>query len=140
MSMTGYDLRRRSCEAGIRARRETTVPMANASYYTNAGDSVLWNRAEALELVNALKNGQTVPKGLLDGTKVGWCCQARELSRQFRGPPGGAGWGAVAADGLAGGASDLAGAVGVGGQDPAHLVQHHVVVPPAVCRPGDYAT
>jgi hypothetical protein len=37
----------------------------------------------------------------------------------------------VAADGLAGGAADLAGAVGVDGQRPAHLVQHDVVMPPA---------
>src|SRR5580700_453453 len=35
-------------------------------------------------------------------------------------------------DGLAVGAGDLAGAVGVDGQGPAQLVQHHVVVPPAV--------
>jgi hypothetical protein len=42
------------------------------------------------------------------------------------------GWRAVAADGLAVGAGDLAGAVGVGGQGPAQLVQDHVVMPPAV--------
>src|ERR1700733_536200 len=44
----------------------------------------------------------------------------------------GAGWGAVAVDGLAVGAGDLAGAVGVDGQDPAEFVQDDVVVPPAV--------
>jgi hypothetical protein len=38
----------------------------------------------------------------------------------------------VAADGLAVGAGDLAGAVGVDGQGPAEFVQDHVVVPPAV--------
>jgi hypothetical protein len=38
----------------------------------------------------------------------------------------------VAADGLAVGAGDLAGAVGVDGQVPAELVQDDVVVPPAV--------
>jgi hypothetical protein len=44
----------------------------------------------------------------------------------------GAGWGAVAADDLAVGALDLAGAVGVDGQGPAEFVQDDVVVPPAV--------
>jgi len=51
------------------------------------------------------------------------------------GPPGalpGWGWRAVAADGLPAGAGDLAGAVRIDGQFPAHLVQHHMVVPPAV--------
>jgi LCP family protein required for cell wall assembly len=64
-----YDL----AQAGLALRNpETgTVPIANANYYTSAGDSVLWNHTAALELFNALKNGQTVPKGLLDGTKVG---------------------------------------------------------------------
>src|SRR5580704_2006325 len=44
----------------------------------------------------------------------------------------GAGWGAVAADDLAVGALDLAGAVGVDGEGPAEFVQDDVVVPPAV--------
>jgi hypothetical protein len=35
-------------------------------------------------------------------------------------------------DGLAVGALDLAGAVGVDGQGPAQFMQHDVVVPPAV--------
>jgi LCP family protein required for cell wall assembly len=49
-----------------------TVPIANANYYTtNAGDAVLWNSSLALALFNALKNGQTVPPGLLGGTTVG---------------------------------------------------------------------
>ena len=39
---------------------------------------------------------------------------------------------AVTADDLACRASRLAGAVGVGDQGPAQLVQHHVMVPPAV--------
>ena len=43
----------------------------------------------------------------------------------------GAGRRAVAADDLPAGAADLAGAVRVHGQDPAQLVQHHVVMPPA---------
>ena len=38
----------------------------------------------------------------------------------------------MAADGLAVGALDLAGAVRVDGQGPAQLVQDHMVVPPAV--------
>src|SRR5580700_8865851 len=44
----------------------------------------------------------------------------------------GAGGGAVASDDLAVGALDLAGAVGVDGQGPAQLVQHDVMMPPAV--------
>jgi len=38
---------------------------------TSAGDAVLWDRSQALELFNDLKNGQTVPAGLLSGTTVG---------------------------------------------------------------------
>jgi LCP family protein required for cell wall assembly len=49
-----------------------TVPIANANYETaNAGDAVLWDQSQALELFNALKNNQSVPSGLLSGTKVG---------------------------------------------------------------------
>jgi LCP family protein required for cell wall assembly len=49
-----------------------TVPIANPNYQTsNAGDAVLWNQSAALELFNALKNGQAVPPGLLTGTTVG---------------------------------------------------------------------
>ena len=48
-----------------------TVPIANANYPTSAGDAVLWNRTQALELFNALKAGKAVPAGLLNGTKVG---------------------------------------------------------------------
>jgi hypothetical protein len=44
----------------------------------------------------------------------------------------GAGWRAVAADDLPAGAPHLAGAVRVDGELPAHLVQHHVMMPPAV--------
>jgi LCP family protein required for cell wall assembly len=50
----------------------TTVPIANANYPTaNAGDAVQWNQSQALELFNALKDGQPVPRGLLSGTTVG---------------------------------------------------------------------
>ena len=49
-----------------------TVPVADANYSTpNAGDAVLWNSSQALALFNALKNGQTVPSGLLNGTTAG---------------------------------------------------------------------
>jgi LCP family protein required for cell wall assembly len=48
-----------------------TVPIANASLQTNAGDSVEWNRSQALELFNALQKDKPVPAGLLTGTKVG---------------------------------------------------------------------
>jgi LCP family protein required for cell wall assembly len=49
-----------------------TVPIANANYETsNAGDAVLWDQSQALELFNALKNDQPVPSDLLTGTTVG---------------------------------------------------------------------
>ena len=48
-------------------------------------------------------------------------------ARFFRAWLPGAGRRAVAADDLPAGAADLAGAVRVHGQDPAQLVQHHVV-------------
>src|SRR5579862_1132662 len=44
----------------------------------------------------------------------------------------GAGWRAVAPDDLPAGALHLAGPVRVDGELPAHLVEHHVMVPPAV--------
>jgi LCP family protein required for cell wall assembly len=50
----------------------STVPIATPNYLTaNAGDALLWNRAQALELFNALKNNQAVPRGILSGTTVG---------------------------------------------------------------------
>jgi LCP family protein required for cell wall assembly len=56
----------------LRNPQTGTVPVANANYDTaNAGDAVLWDRTEALQLFNALKNDQPVPSGLLSGTKVG---------------------------------------------------------------------
>jgi LCP family protein required for cell wall assembly len=49
-----------------------TVPIANAAYETsNAGEAVLWNRSEALQLFDALQSGKQVPSGLLSGTTVG---------------------------------------------------------------------
>jgi LCP family protein required for cell wall assembly len=48
-----------------------TVPIANNNYYTSAGDSVLWNKTQATELFNALKNDSAIPAGLLSGTTTG---------------------------------------------------------------------
>ena len=49
-----------------------TVPVADANYITaNAGDALLWNRSEALELFAALQNDKPVPAALLTGTTVG---------------------------------------------------------------------
>jgi LCP family protein required for cell wall assembly len=55
----------------LRGPQTGTVPIANANYQTSAGDSVLWNRTQALELFNALQAGKPVPAGLLSGTQVG---------------------------------------------------------------------
>ena len=55
----------------LRGPETGTVPIANANYPTSAGDAVLWNRTQALELFNALKAGKAIPAGLLTGTKVG---------------------------------------------------------------------
>jgi hypothetical protein len=48
-----------------------TVPIANANLQTSAGDSVEWNRTQALALFNALQQDKPIPAGLLTGTKVG---------------------------------------------------------------------
>ena len=55
----------------LRAPQTGTVPIANANYPTSAGDAVLWDQTQALELFNALKAGKPVPAGLLSGTKAG---------------------------------------------------------------------
>jgi LCP family protein required for cell wall assembly len=56
----------------LRGPETGTVPIANAAYPTpNAGEAVLWNRSQALELFGALQQGKPVPAGLLSGTKVG---------------------------------------------------------------------
>jgi LCP family protein required for cell wall assembly len=57
--------------SALRDPQTGTVPIANANYYTNAGDSVLWNKTQATELFNALKNDSAIPKGLLGGTTIG---------------------------------------------------------------------
>jgi LCP family protein required for cell wall assembly len=55
----------------LRDPQTGTVPIADANYETNAGDAVLWDRAQALQLFNDLKNNQPVPSSLLKGTTVG---------------------------------------------------------------------
>ncbi len=56
----------------LRDPQTGTVPVADANYETaNAGDALLWNRSEALQLFNDLKNNQQVPADLLKGTTVG---------------------------------------------------------------------
>ena len=57
--------------SALRDPQTGTVPIANSNYYTNAGDSVLWNKTQATELFNALKNNSAIPKGLLAGTTTG---------------------------------------------------------------------
>jgi len=47
------------------------VPIATAAYQTpNAGVAVLWDRAQATRLFNALKNDTPVPPRLLTGSKA----------------------------------------------------------------------
>ncbi len=55
----------------LRGPQTGTVPIANAAYQTSAGEAVLWNKAQALEVFNALQRDKPVPAGLLSGTKVG---------------------------------------------------------------------
>ena len=55
----------------LRSPQTGTVPIANPNLPTNAGDAVEWNRPEALQLFNALKQDKKVPGGLLAGTQVG---------------------------------------------------------------------
>ena len=57
--------------SALRNPETGTVPIANSNYYTNAGDSVLWDTTKANELFNALKNDSAIPKGLLGGTSTG---------------------------------------------------------------------
>jgi LCP family protein required for cell wall assembly len=47
----------------------TTVPIANASYVTAAGDSVLWNSVQAKQLFNALRTDSKIPKHLITGSR-----------------------------------------------------------------------
>jgi LCP family protein required for cell wall assembly len=57
--------------SALRDPQTGTVPIADNNYETSAGDAVLWNKTQATELFNALKNGTTIPAGLLTGTTVG---------------------------------------------------------------------
>jgi len=57
--------------SALRDPETGTVPIADNNYYTNAGDSVLWNTTQAAELFNALKNDSAIPNGLLSGTTIG---------------------------------------------------------------------
>src|SRR5215469_11224921 len=57
--------------SALRDPETGTVPIANTNYYTNAGDSVLWNKTQATDLFNALKNDSAIPKGVLSGTTIG---------------------------------------------------------------------
>jgi LCP family protein required for cell wall assembly len=49
----------------------TTVPIANANYFTSAGDAVQWNASWARELFRDLQTGQAVPKYLITGSQQG---------------------------------------------------------------------
>jgi LCP family protein required for cell wall assembly len=49
----------------------TTVPIANANYWTPAGDSVQWNSAAATQLFTDLQKGLPVPANLITGSTLG---------------------------------------------------------------------
>ena len=54
----------------LRHPETTTVPIANANYYTpNAGDAVQWNSAAATQLFDDLKYDRAVPKSLITGSR-----------------------------------------------------------------------
>jgi hypothetical protein len=58
--------------AGAAPPADRQGPVAEANYITaNAGDALLWNRSQALELFAALQNDKPVPAGLLTWTTVG---------------------------------------------------------------------
>jgi LCP family protein required for cell wall assembly len=57
--------------SALRDPQTGTVPIADNNYETSAGDAVLWNKTQALELFNALKNGTAIPAGLLSGSTIG---------------------------------------------------------------------
>jgi LCP family protein required for cell wall assembly len=48
----------------------TTVPIANSNYATPAGDALLWNKTEALQLFNDLRNDRPVPRSLISGSTL----------------------------------------------------------------------
>jgi LCP family protein required for cell wall assembly len=47
-----------------------TVPIGSSGFVANAGAVLFWNRPQALQLFNALKNDQPVPAGLLTGSSA----------------------------------------------------------------------
>ncbi|MGO8957236.1 MAG: LCP family protein [Streptosporangiaceae bacterium] len=47
----------------------TTVPIATATAITPAGESILWNSAEAKVLFNAVRTGTKIPKSLITGSR-----------------------------------------------------------------------
>jgi anionic cell wall polymer biosynthesis LytR-Cps2A-Psr (LCP) family protein len=55
----------------LRDPETTTVPIANPSFETSAGDSVELDQSQALKLFDAIKDGKTVPASLISGTKIG---------------------------------------------------------------------
>jgi LCP family protein required for cell wall assembly len=57
--------------SALRDPQTGTVPIAENNYYTSAGDCVLWNKTQAVELFNDLKNDSAIPSSLLSGTTVG---------------------------------------------------------------------
>jgi len=64
-----YDLTQAAL--ALRNPQTGTVPIATSVYVTDVGDALVWNRAQALALFNALRDNNAVPSGLLTGTKVG---------------------------------------------------------------------
>jgi hypothetical protein len=54
----------------LRHPQTTTVPIANANYYTPSGDSVRWNSTAAQQLFNDLKFDRKIPKRLLTGSHL----------------------------------------------------------------------
>ena len=60
-----------SVARALRNPLTTTVPIANANYYTSAGDSVLWSSSQATQLFTALQDGQAVPPSLITGSTLG---------------------------------------------------------------------
>lgn len=54
----------------LRHPETTTVPIANANYFTPAGDAVQLNSAQARQLFNALRTDSKVPKYLITGSRL----------------------------------------------------------------------
>jgi LCP family protein required for cell wall assembly len=60
-----------SVARALRDPLTTTVPVANANFWTPAGDSVQWNAAAATQLFTDLQHGQPVPADLITGSTLG---------------------------------------------------------------------